>query len=118
MLLIGITSIHWREAWKYGERAYRYCQHDVGHAIAALSLAAAALGWQARLLDDLGSDSLATLLGVGDPQGAEPEEPDCVLAVFPQGNPVNDLHFAKQCADDFCKTALAGPTQCFEHRSC
>jgi SagB-type dehydrogenase family enzyme len=87
VLLIGITSIHWREAWKYGERAYRYCQHDVGHAIAALSLAAAALGWQASLLNNLGADSLSTLLGIGDPQGAEPEEPDCVLAVYPQGTP-------------------------------
>ncbi|MCK5667126.1 MAG: SagB/ThcOx family dehydrogenase, partial [Thiotrichaceae bacterium] len=24
--LIGLSSIHWREAWKYGERAFRYCQ--------------------------------------------------------------------------------------------
>ena len=85
VLLIGFTSVHWREAWKYGERAYRYCQHDVGHAIAAVSLAAAALGWQATLLDDHGTDELATLLGVCDPQGAEREEPDCVLAVYPQG---------------------------------
>jgi len=22
----GLSSIHWREAWKYGERAYRYCR--------------------------------------------------------------------------------------------
>lgn len=29
--LVGLSSIHWREAWKYGERAFRYCQHDVGH---------------------------------------------------------------------------------------
>jgi SagB-type dehydrogenase family enzyme len=85
VLLIGLTSVHWREAWKYGERAYRYCQHDAGHAIAAVSLAAAALGWQATLLDDLGTDAVASLLGVVDPQGAEAEEPDCVLAVYPQG---------------------------------
>ena len=85
LLLVGLTSVHWREAWKYGERAYRYCQHDAGHAMAAVSLAAAALGWQAVLLDDLGTDVLATLLGVSDPQGAEAEEPDCVLAVCPQG---------------------------------
>ena len=32
-ILVGLTSIHWREAWKYGQRAYRYCQHDVGHAL-------------------------------------------------------------------------------------
>ena len=25
--LVGFSSIHWREAWKYGERAFRYCQH-------------------------------------------------------------------------------------------
>ena len=31
-LLIGFSSIHWREAWKYGERAFRYCQLDTGHA--------------------------------------------------------------------------------------
>src|SRR5207249_547343 len=30
-LLVGLSSIVWREAWKYGERAYRYCHHDVGH---------------------------------------------------------------------------------------
>ena len=28
--LVGLSSIHWREAWKYGERAFRYCQHDIG----------------------------------------------------------------------------------------
>lgn len=85
VFLVAFTSVHWREAWKYGERAYRYCQHDVGHAISAVSLAAAALGWQATLLDDLGTDAITALLGVGDPQGAEAEEPDCVLAVYPQG---------------------------------
>ncbi len=43
--LFGLSSIHWREAWKYGERAFRYCQHDAGHAIGALRIAAATLGW-------------------------------------------------------------------------
>jgi len=28
----------WREAWKYDERAYRYCLHDIGHAWQALAL--------------------------------------------------------------------------------
>src|SRR5439155_26303531 len=23
-LLVGLTSIHWRESWKYGERGFRY----------------------------------------------------------------------------------------------
>ena len=48
--LVALTSIHWREAWKYGERAFCYCQHDLGHAIAALRIAAALAGWRAVLL--------------------------------------------------------------------
>lgn len=84
-ILVGLTSIHWREAWKYGERAFRYCQHDAGHAIATISLAAAGLGWKATLLDDLSTDSLADLLGVVDSQGVEPEQPECLLALYPQG---------------------------------
>ncbi len=84
-ILMGLTSIHWREAWKYGERAFRYCQHDAGHAIATVSLAAAGLGWKATLLDALSTDALANMIGVFDPQAAEPEHPDCLLAVYPQG---------------------------------
>lgn len=63
-LLVGLSSVVWREAWKYGERAYRYCQHDAGHALGALRYAAAALGWRALLLDDVADDDLAALLGL------------------------------------------------------
>jgi SagB-type dehydrogenase family enzyme len=82
--LVGLTSIHWREAWKYGQRAYRYCQHDVGHALAALSIAAAGLGWHARLLDGLSTDQVGVLLGVAGPAGPEAEHPDCLLAIYPE----------------------------------
>jgi SagB-type dehydrogenase family enzyme len=91
ILFVGLTSIHWREAWKYGERAFRYCQHDAGHAVAAVGLAAAGLGWKALLLDDLATDALADLLGLFDPQGAEPERPECLLAVYPGGSEGIDL---------------------------
>jgi SagB-type dehydrogenase family enzyme len=43
-LIFVLTSIAWREAWKYGNRAYRYCLHDIGHAWQALTLAARAIG--------------------------------------------------------------------------
>ena len=56
-LSVALSSIFWRESWKYGERAYRYCQHDIGHALAALSLAARLSGWrlvcQAAADDDI-----------------------------------------------------------------
>ncbi|MDO8262098.1 MAG: nitroreductase family protein [Gallionella sp.] len=64
VVLVGLSSIHWREAWKYGERAYRYCQHDVGHAIAAVRFAAAALGWQARVLSSWSDGDVGAMLGV------------------------------------------------------
>ncbi|MGE3579714.1 MAG: nitroreductase family protein, partial [Vicinamibacterales bacterium] len=100
--LVGFSSIHWREAWKYGERAFRYCQHDVGHAIGALAYSAARLGWRVRLLSGWSDADIAMLLGLPDtsagggagagqddlPQdaladGPEPEQPDCLLAVGP-----------------------------------
>jgi SagB-type dehydrogenase family enzyme len=62
--LVGLSSVHWREAWKYGERAFRYCQHDAGHAVAALRIAAAAVGWGLVVLDGIGDDAIARLLGL------------------------------------------------------
>lgn len=61
---VGLTSIVWREAWKYGERAFRYCQHDVGHALAALRYAATALGWRVQLLPEWDDARNARLLGL------------------------------------------------------
>jgi SagB-type dehydrogenase family enzyme len=82
--LVALTSIHWREAWKYGERAFRYCQHDLGHAIAALRIAADLAGWHARLLPEWPQRDIAALTGVDrgeDYAEAEREEPACVLLV-------------------------------------
>ncbi|MFZ2651747.1 MAG: SagB/ThcOx family dehydrogenase [Burkholderiaceae bacterium] len=84
--LIGLSSLHWREAWKYGERAFRYCQHDVGHAIGSLRIAAAALGWRAWLLQGLADETIEDLLGLKRDEDfalAEREHPDLVLAVLP-----------------------------------
>ncbi len=84
--LFGLTSVFWREAWKYGERAFRYCQHDVGHAIGTARLAAASLGWRMALLDGLSSDLLAELFGVDradDFRDAEREHPECAAVIWP-----------------------------------
>jgi SagB-type dehydrogenase family enzyme len=81
-VIVGLASIYWREAWKYGMRAFRYCQHDCGHALAALGYAAAALGWRTQLLDDAGDDQAAGLLGLDHgAAGAECEQPDCLVWV-------------------------------------
>ena len=62
---IGICSIFWRESWKYGERAFRYCNHDVGHALAALSLSANLFGWKATYLNALSDEAIENILGLG-----------------------------------------------------
>ena len=86
--LVGLSSVYWREAWKYGERAFRYCQHDAGHAIAALRLAAAALGWSALILDAMADETIDRLLGLdraADFEGAERENGEVVMAIWPRG---------------------------------
>ncbi|XP_024996872.1 uncharacterized protein LOC112529729 [Cynara cardunculus var. scolymus] len=105
--LIGFSSIFWREAWKYGERAFRYCNHDVGHAIGAVSMAAAGMGWDVKLLDGLGHDELKKLMGLeiypefkipsrpvkGNLNSIEFEHPDCLLLVFPNGTGEFDINY-------------------------
>lgn len=107
-LLLALASIPWREAWKYGERAYRYCQHDFGHALAALSIAASIQGWEVRLLrgvDERRLDAafgveregfherevVDALLWIGPPQPLEPRVPEALLkglaALELQGEP-------------------------------
>ncbi|MGH8764891.1 MAG: SagB/ThcOx family dehydrogenase [Burkholderiales bacterium] len=90
--LVGLTSVHWREAWKYGERAFRYCQHDVGHAIGSIRIAAATLGWSALMLHGLADETVEALLGLDrsdDFADAEREHPDLVIALWPN-DPATD----------------------------
>ncbi len=85
--LVGLSSVFWREAWKYGERAFRYCQHDVGHALAALALAAALLGRRLRVLRSWPAEATGALLGLDRdadfPSADEREEPEILAAVVP-----------------------------------
>jgi SagB-type dehydrogenase family enzyme len=76
-----LTTIVWREAWKYQSRAYRYCLHDLGHAWQSLSLAAAAMGCEARALGSFDDDRVAKQFGL-----AEDEWP--MLLVQIHGGPV------------------------------
>lgn len=83
-VLAGLTRLTWREAWKYGERGWRYTLLDTGHAVAALAVAAAALGHDARLLAWPDRD-VARLLGLDGPPGRDAERPEALLALWPSG---------------------------------
>lgn len=75
-----LTSIPWRESWKYGERAYRYCQHDLGHALAALHTACNINGWKMQLMTAIEPQTAQQLLGFAQLQEhpAEKEWAECV----------------------------------------
>ncbi|OMG56693.1 hypothetical protein BJN45_03525 [Azonexus hydrophilus] len=91
-LAVALSSVMWREAWKYGERAFRYCQLDVGHGVGALACAAALLGWEVRPLAIAGDD-LGHLLGLDRPDDFPPsryaftenEEAEILLAIHAPG---------------------------------
>lgn len=58
-LVFLLTSIPWREAWKYRDRAYRYCLHDIGHAWQSLELAGRAIGYACQTEGSFDDASLA-----------------------------------------------------------
>jgi len=104
-LAILLSSAMWREAWKYGERAFRYCQLDIGHAAAALRYAAGMLGWRLTEQPQLGSATLARFAGLDRMAefparrhvDTEREEPEILLAVSffntpPDAPDASDLH--------------------------
>jgi nitroreductase len=103
---VGITSIAWREAWKYGERAFRYCQHDCGHVIACTAIAAAGLGWRTALCDDLGAADLGNLLCTRGSRGVEAEEAEVLVAVVPELSERSVL--PRRAPDAFASLALVG----------
>lgn len=95
--LVALSAVPWRESWKYGERAYRYCQLDAGHAIGALAQAAAALGWRAQALAHPADDDVAALIGLDRADAfhrREEEHPDLLIWIATDAAPAPDLDLA------------------------
>jgi SagB-type dehydrogenase family enzyme len=85
-LIVGLTSIFWREAWKYRDRAYRYCCHDLGHAMMSLLLAARALGLPGGVVTHFSDLRLTHTLDL-----AESDEAPMAFLVFPPQSPSGRL---------------------------
>lgn len=82
-LTVVLSTNAWREAWKYRERAYRYCLLDAGHAWGAVELAARELGLACVAEGEFDDTELSARLGL-----PEDEWPMLVLhlgAVTPRG---------------------------------
>ena len=86
--IIGLSSIVWREAWKYGERAWRYTQLDCGHALKALEISAKILGWQIKVIN-ANNQEIDSLLGLDDKSRfveSESEHSDLLFLVSKANN--------------------------------
>jgi len=84
--LVALSSITWREVWKYGERAFRYCSLDAGHALRAVQVSAMMLGWKVQVLNNLDDHDLNRLLGFDQDARYvqnEDEFPDMLLSISP-----------------------------------
>ena len=80
--VVALSSISWREVWKYGERAFRYVNLDAGHAWQSLVVSAKMLGWRITRVDSLSSEEMAKILGLEQTaRFSESEIPDMLLIV-------------------------------------
>ena len=86
-IVFVLTSIAWREAWKYGERAYRYCLHDMGHAWQALALTARAIGCETFAIGHFPDDEVAQFLRLN-----EDEWPMLIVGLRGASIPVTQPH--------------------------
>ncbi len=108
--LIALCSIFWRESWKYGERAFRYCNHDTGHALAGLSFAANLFGWKVTYLASLSHDQIGILLGFGQTRfpSLEEEEPELLCYVHPHSARDLPRGLPPDLPDAFARLAFSG----------
>ena len=85
-----LTSIVWREAWKYDERAYRYCLHDIGHAWQALVLSARAIGCDSFAAGHFPDDEVAELCRLN-----VDEWPMLIVSLYGKSIPVREADTGK-----------------------
>ncbi len=79
--LLALSSVIWREAWKYGERSWRYCQLDAGHAYGAIKISAAMLGWKCEIMS-IETEEIGRLCGLDQIErfdAYEHESPDMLI---------------------------------------
>ncbi len=100
-----LTTIPWHQSWKYRSRGFRYCLLDGGHALAALSLSATALGLGARCVTRFADQPLRKALRLEE-SGAGDEVPLAVLFLTAVGKPVSE---GKEKKELFAEKGRANP---------
>ena len=81
---ILLSTIVWRQAWKYQDRAFRYCFHDLGHAAAPMVECLEGLGHQPKTYQRFDDLPVSKLLGLD-----ETDEIPCMLIAASTQSPLN-----------------------------
>ena len=98
---VALSTIVYREVWKYGERAFRYANLDAGHALRSVQVGAKTLGWKCRYISEVSDETLAKLLGL-EQKGrfSESEIPDMLLLITPDEY-ANEIDISKLVPNKF-----------------
>ena len=107
---LALGTIYWRESWKYGERAFRYCSLDSGHALACLAFSARLQGWSVTTVDSIDCNGLNRLLGFNqtDWRPGEQEEPELLIFVHAGRNNIAHCSISDDCIRLFEKLVFTG----------
>ena len=97
---IALSSITWREMWKYGERCFRYVNLDLGHAMKAVKVSAKTLGFQTSKIEDIAINDLERLIGLDQKERYEASEPEIAQTLLHIGESVNSKLNLSQLLND------------------
>lgn len=86
--LLALSTVHWRQAWKYGNRGWRYSELDVGHALCALRISAQVHGWSLRIIAGVTDADLASVIGVNRTEDFVENEGETPAVIVVVGPPV------------------------------
>lgn len=97
---VALSSITWREMWKYGERCFRYVNLDLGHALKAVKVSAKILGLQTSKVETLAISELERVVGLDQHNRYHESEPEIAQTLLHIGGSAKNRHDLSQLLND------------------
>ena len=112
--LVALSSIPWREMWKYGERCYRYVNLDLGHALKAVKVSAQTLGEKYGVVEEIKIADLERIIGLDQKERYHESEPEIAQLLLNIGETRVDADTLAQLINDLPKR-YAGRANLLSH---
>jgi len=100
---VALSSIPWREMWKYGERCFRYVNLDLGHALKAVKVSAQTLGLSTSKIENLPLQELDQLIGLDQKERYHESEPEISQVLLHIGAETSSQNNLSQLITDLPK---------------